>query len=96
MFADNLVLSMTTPRNQTLKIYSTSKDDRFKVIKGLADSDKVIHTEFCDNKDARQLMFDYYINGYELILNNLVKGGIAELLNEYTHKKVDDKIFYII
>lgn len=96
MFADNLVLHMTTPRKQTLKIYSTDNPDRFKVIKGLADLDKVIHTENFNLSDCRQLMFDYHINGYEIILNNLVKGGINELLTEYTYRKPDDKVFYII
>lgn len=87
MFADNLVLYMSTQRKQTMKIYSTENDDKFKVIKGLADSDKIIHTEFNNKDECRRLMFDYYINGYELILNNLVKGGINELLREYTNKE---------
>lgn len=85
-FPDNLVLHLERDR-RSYKVFTTDKRGYFKVLGGLSDRDTIIDTSYINERQAKQLLVDNIINGYELKMNLMFKQGFYGVVKELAKER---------
>lgn len=86
-FADNLILELQRDR-MTIKVITTSENNKFKVIHGLWIRNSIEETRYTDMRGLKQLLVDSCINGYSIKQNLVFPQGLHGVALELANERI--------
>lgn len=92
--ANNVVLEFieNNEMKRKIKVFSTEKDDVYKVLRGLSAKNQVVDMKLMSGEELKQLWIDSVVNGFECVKNELFMRGILDCLPEESLKLLSQPV----
>jgi hypothetical protein len=92
--SNNCVLEFieTNEMRRSIKVFSTEKDDVFKVVRGMNAKNQVVDTKMMGVEEIKQLWIDSVVNGYECVRNEIFMRGILDCLPAESVKMLEEGV----
>jgi hypothetical protein len=86
MFKDNLILHLHNPTmKMDTKVWATGEQDKFKVCRGMEQTNRHYTTEFLNMYELENMSIDHLVMGYEARINFVFPDGLDGVVKRRVH-----------